>query len=69
MLTETLSVPEVHCNHCVHSIEGALGHLPGVEEARVDLGDRSVTVTWDDGTTSREQLVSAIEEQGYEVGA
>jgi copper chaperone len=65
--TETISVPEVHCDHCVSSIEGALGPMPGVEEARVDLEARNVTVTFDPHSTSRGDLVAAIEDQGYDV--
>ncbi len=67
MTTETISVPEVHCGHCVSSIEGALGPMEGVESASVDLDTRTVTVTYDDGTVTHEQLVTAIEDQGYDV--
>lgn len=69
MQTETLSVPEVHCNHCVQSIEGALQPLPGVATAQVDLTGKAVTVTWDESATPRDAIVAAIEEQGYQVGA
>lgn len=65
--TETISVPEVHCGHCVSSIEGALGPMEGVASATVDLESRSVTVTYDTGTVSRDALVTAIEDQGYDV--
>lgn len=67
MTTETISVPEVHCGHCVSSIEGALGPMDGVASASVDLDARTVTVTYDDGTVTHEQLVTAIEDQGYDV--
>ena len=69
MPTETISVPEVHCGHCVGSIEGALGPMDGVSAASVDLESRSVTVTWDDALLDRAALVAAIEEQGYAVPA
>lgn len=65
--TETISVPEVHCGHCVSSIEGALGPMDGVDSASVDLESRSVTVTYDSDTVSRDQLVATIEDQGYDV--
>ena len=66
MATDTISVPEVHCDHCVRSIEGAIGPMGGVDTATVDLDARTVTVTHDD-TVSRDDLVAVIEEQGYEV--
>lgn len=67
MATETISVPEIHCGHCKTSIEGALAPLEGVETAAVDIEGRTVTVTYDDGRVDRQTLVSAIEDQGYEV--
>ena len=32
-----LSVPTIHCGGCIQTIEKALGALPGVEQARVNL--------------------------------
>jgi copper chaperone len=69
MTTMTISVPEIHCDHCKHSIEGALAPMPGVTSARVDIPARTVTVEVDETVTNREQLVAAIEDQGYDVPA
>jgi copper chaperone len=69
MTTMTISVPEIHCDHCKHSIEGALAPLPGVTSARVDIPARTVTVEVDETVTNREQLVAAIQDQGYDVPA
>ncbi len=66
MTTTVISVPEVHCGHCVSSIEGALGPMDGVEEATVSLEHTNVTVVHD-GTVSVDALRAAIEDQGYEV--
>lgn len=67
MVHETISVPEIHCGHCKSAIEGALAPLDGVSAATVDIEARAVTVDYDADTVSREALVAAIEEQGYEV--
>ncbi len=67
--TMTISVPEIHCDHCKHSIEGALAPLPGVRSARVDVDARTVTVEVDQTRVDRGQLVAVIEEQGYDVPA
>lgn len=67
--TETISVPEIHCGHCKSAIEGALAPLEGVQRAEVDVDARSVTVTYDEASTTRSVLIGAIEEQGYEVPA
>lgn len=65
--TQTISVPEVHCGHCVASIEGALSPMAGVESSDVDLDTRTVTVTFDPDAVALTDLVTAIEEQGYDV--
>jgi copper chaperone len=69
MVTQTISVPEIHCDHCKASIEGALAPIGGVERATVDIPARTVTVTYDEASVGRETLVQAIEQQGYEVPA
>ena len=69
MTTMTISVPEIHCDHCKHSIEGALAPVPGVASARVDVEARTVTVEVDESVTDRGRLVAAIEDQGYDVPA
>lgn len=65
--TDTISVPEIHCGHCKASIEGALQPMDGVTSAEVDVESTNVTVTYDESVVTRDALVSAIEEQGYEV--
>ncbi len=67
MVTETILVPEIHCDHCKTSIEGALGPIQGVERAAVDIAARTVTVAYDKTSVDRARLVEAIAEQGYEV--
>jgi copper chaperone len=65
--TETISVPGVHCGHCVSSIEGALKPMTGVTDATVDLQSKSVEVSYEEATVSRDDIVKAIEDQGYDV--
>lgn len=68
MAKETLAVPEVHCGHCVSSIEGAVSSLQGVNAVKVDLDKRDVTVEFDDAAVKLDAIISVIEEQGYDVG-
>ena len=68
MTEKTLSVPEIHCNHCKMSIEGAVASLPGVQSAAVDVETATVSVAYGDPTTL-DDIVGAIEGQGYEVPA
>lgn len=69
MVTKTISVPEIHCDHCKLSIEGALTPIDGVERATVDISARTVTVTYDETAVGHDRLVEAINEQGYDVPA
>jgi copper chaperone len=68
MTEQTISVPEIHCDHCKMSIEGAVGALEGVAKAEVDVPSATVAVSFD-APTSLEAIVAAIEDQGYEVPA
>ena len=68
MTEMTISVPEIHCDHCKMSIEGAVGALDGVSKAEVDVPSATVSVSFDPPATL-EAIVSAIEDQGYEVPA
>ncbi|MBA3360654.1 MAG: copper ion binding protein [Acidimicrobiia bacterium] len=67
MTNQTLIVPDIHCDHCASSIEGAVGALEGVETVKVQIEQRSVDVTYDDAAVELDAIVTAIEEQGYKV--
>ncbi|MDP8931136.1 MAG: cation transporter [Actinomycetota bacterium] len=69
MTTETILVPEIHCDHCKTSIEDALRPIGGVASSTVDVGAKTVTVEYDDAAVSRDVIVAAIEDQGYVVPA
>ena len=66
-MRETLSVPEISCDHCKATVEGALAVLAGVDEAVVDVPARTVAISYDERTVARTDLVSAIEGAGYDV--
>lgn len=63
----TLSVPEIHCNHCKMSLEGAVGALEGVASVEVSVPDATVAVAYDDEVVDLGAIKGAIEEQGYAV--
>lgn len=63
----TLSVPEVHCDHCKHSLEGAVGALPGVDSVSVSIAEAVIDVSYDADSLDLEAIKTTIEEQGYAV--
>ncbi|MCM3711085.1 MULTISPECIES: copper chaperone CopZ [Sporosarcina] len=66
-MNETLKVQGMSCNHCVNSIEESVGNLTGVSSVKVDLGNGEVSVEFDSGQTTLDQIKETIEEQGYDI--
>ena len=62
----TLSVPDISCGHCKMSIEGALNELEGVKKAEVSIDAKTVAVEFA-SPADLEGIVTAIEDQGYDV--
>jgi copper chaperone len=62
-----LSVPDVSCEHCVKTINGALGDLPGVETVATDIPTKSVRLRYDAGQLSMQQIESVLDDAGYTV--
>tara|TARA_R110002072_G_scaffold48207_1_gene131752 strand:- start:603 stop:2888 length:2286 start_codon:yes stop_codon:yes gene_type:complete len=60
--TVFLSVPDASCASCVDKIERALTGLDDVQEATMNLAQRSVTVS---GSADVSRLIEAIESAGY----
>jgi len=63
----TLSVPDISCGHCKSSIEGAVAPMDGVAKALVSIDDRTVEVEYEPADVDLSLIVTAIEDQGYEV--
>lgn len=69
MTNRRLTVPDIHCDHCASSIEGAVGALTGIEKVNVDIAGRTVDLTFDESAVDLDVIVTAIERQGYEVAS
>jgi len=68
MITSTLKVQGMTCNHCVMRVAKALKSLPGVQDAQVDLQKAQAVITYDDSKVALEKLSAAVVEAGYKVG-
>ncbi len=68
VVTEVLlQAPEIHCDQCKTSIEGAVGIIDGVQTVEVAIADATVKVAYDDSRVELGSIKKAIEEQGYAV--
>ncbi len=63
----TLSVPDVSCEHCVHTVNGTLSQLAGVQQVSTDIPSKSVHLRYDPGQVSLEQIEAALDDEGYPV--
>lgn len=63
----TLNVNGMSCGHCVNSVEGSVGNLPGVKTVKVHLSEGKVDVEYNPQEVSLEKIKETIDDQGYDV--
>ena len=59
-----LSVPGIHCAHCISVIEDAFKQVAGVESARVNLSSKRVAVKWRGSTPP--PIIGTLRDLGYD---
>ncbi len=64
MNTVTYTIPNISCNHCVHTISMELSDLPGVKSVQGDVNSKKVVVTYDAPATP-DALVKLLTEIEY----
>jgi copper chaperone CopZ len=62
--TETIQVSGVRCERCVLRLARALEGWDGLEAANANLLGQ-VSLSWDDGRTSREAIVERLARAGF----
>ena len=68
MNTQTYTVLGMTCSHCVDSVRGEVGAVPGVDDVTVDATTGQVTVR-SEHPISDEQVREAVEEAGYSLAS
>jgi copper chaperone len=63
----TLSVPDISCDHCVKTINGALGALPGVETVTTDIVTKTVQLRYDPTQVSMGTIETILDDAGYAI--
>jgi len=61
----TIIVEGMSCGHCVNAVEKAVGSLPGVRSAKVDLVTKTLIVEVDTNIATLVQIKEAVDEQGF----
>lgn len=59
----TYSIPNIHCGHCVHTIQSELIELPGVKSVRADLNMRNAIIEFEPPANEQsiKELLESIE--------
>jgi len=64
---KVLHVPDISCEHCVKTIDRALGALQGVQSVQTDVPTRTVHVRYNPQQVTVEQVAATLDEVGYTV--
>jgi Cu2+-exporting ATPase len=59
-----ISVPDIHCGGCIHKIETALGKLPEIHAARVNLSTKRIAVRWHE-SAEPPAVIETLDHIGY----
>jgi copper chaperone len=64
MITETINISGMTCNHCIKSVDEAIKMLP-VDKYEVKLG--SLYVEYNPDKIERNEIINAVSDSGYVV--
>ena len=63
-VSDVIQVGGVRCERCVGRLAGTLRQVVGIETANANLMGQ-VSLSWDDGQTSREEIVATLKRGGF----
>ena len=64
MTTVTYTIPNISCNHCVHTIKTEVGEIPGVKSVEADVATKVATITFET-PASEESIKGLLAEINY----
>ena len=67
MVSVTLNVPDISCEHCQHAISSALLPVEGIEDVRVDISSKQVHVVYNPASVGIEQMQTILADEDYPV--
>lgn len=69
MKTTILTAPDISCEHCQRTVEGAVGALIGVQSVHVEIPSKTVQISYDPARVSRQQIEAVMDDEGYPVAS
>jgi copper chaperone len=66
MTTVTYTIPNISCQHCVHTIKNEVGELTGVKSVEADLATKVATISFD-APASEQAIKDLLAEINYPV--
>ena len=67
MTTTILTVPDISCEHCEHTITAALRPVTGVQTVAVDIPAKQVRVDYDETAVDVERMKTILADEDYPV--
>ncbi|MCJ7623373.1 MAG: heavy-metal-associated domain-containing protein [Anaerolineaceae bacterium] len=64
MTTVTYKIPNISCNHCVHTITTEVGDIPGVTSVEASAETNSAKITFGPPATE-DQILNLLTEINY----
>jgi len=64
MTSVKYSIPNISCNHCVHTIKSELSELAGVKSVEPDVQTKTAVIVFDDPATE-ERIKALLAEINY----
>lgn len=58
MTTVTYTIPNISCNHCVHTIQNEVADLAGVESVKADAATKQAVITF--AAPATEEAIKAL---------
>jgi copper chaperone CopZ len=68
MTTVSYDIPNISCNHCIHTIQREVSEIAGVKEVLADLDSKKVRITFESPATE-ETIKNILAEINYPVAA
>ena len=67
MANKSLKIKGMTCAACANALERAIGKLPGVKKANVNLATEKLNIEFDEEVLSVAEIEEAVEYAGYQV--